>query len=107
MYPPAPADDQNPADEKAPPNARRPQVAEVRALRARPLELVEARDRGDHEGAVPELRGLLALGGRGDDRAEEGDLPAVGSGDRDDRRADLLADLLDALVVGGAQLGLV
>ncbi|GAA3102470.1 hypothetical protein GCM10020254_55080 [Streptomyces goshikiensis] len=42
-------------------------------------------------------------GGRGDDRAEEGHVLAVGAGHRDDRGADLLADPVDAVVVGGAQ----
>src|SRR5919112_5389897 len=72
--------------------------AEVGALVAAALELVEARRARDQHDAVPELAGVLALGCRRDERTEE--RHAL---DRDDRRADLLADEVDPLVVGGPQ----
>src|SRR5215217_4729175 len=71
---------------------------EDRALGARALELVEAGGAGHEHGAVPEPPGGLALGGRSDDRTEERH-PV----DRHDRRADVLTDLGDALLVAGAQ----
>src|SRR5262249_3982962 len=75
---------------------------EDRALRTGPLDLVEAGDGSDHQRAVPHLRRLLATRGGGDDGAEERDLLAVGAGHGDDGGADVLADLVDALLVGGA-----
>ena len=53
---------------------------------------------GDEDAAVPEPAGGLALGGRADDGAEEGD--AV---DGDDRRADVVADQVDRALVAGPQ----
>src|SRR3954451_14737809 len=68
------------------------------------LELVEARRAGDQQDAVPQLARRLALGGGGDDRAEEGDLLPLDRSRRvDDGRADIVADRLHAGVVAGPQ----
>ncbi len=87
-----------------PVSRRRPKARSVedRALGAGALDLVEAGVRGDQDHAVPQLGRGLALGRRRDDRAEEGHVV-----DRDDRRADVLADLGDALLVAGPQLRVV
>src|SRR5690349_628401 len=72
--------------------------AEVGALLAAALQLVEPGGARDEDDAVPELAGVLALRSRRDDRPEERDTL-----DTDDRCPDLLTDEVDAFVVGRAE----
>src|SRR5690606_30988840 len=75
-----------------------PTSVEDRALRARALELEEARRARDQDAPVPQPPGGLALR-RGRHHGAEERRPA----ERDDGRPDVLADAADALGVRRAQ----